>query len=62
MAAFNNVENICYLHRSQYYWQYSYKSIFTHGPTKLSNRNCITSVPTIHCDLFNKSNIDHWQG
>ena len=29
-------------------------------PTKLSNRNCITNLPTIECDLFNKNNINQW--
>ena len=31
MAAFD-VKNICYLHRYQYYWQFSYEDILTHGP------------------------------
>ena len=59
MAAFNNFKNIGYLHRYQYYWQFSYYGIFTHGLTKLRNRNCITNVPTILlCDLFHKDSID----
>ena len=32
MAAFTNVRNNCYLHRYQYYCQFFYESILTHGP------------------------------
>ena len=32
MAAFTNVKNNCYLHRYQYYCQFFYESILTHGP------------------------------
>ena len=26
------------------------------------NRNCVTNVPTIQCEVINKSNIYYWQG
>ena len=44
MAAFNNDKNICYLHRYQYYWQFPYEDIFTHGPTKLNKTEIV--LPT----------------
>ena len=44
MAAFNNDKNICYLHRYQYYWQFPYEDIFTHGPAKLSKTEIV--LPT----------------